>query len=477
MSSFVFRSSLLAAGFCLLSTAAFVLPAHAEDDMIDISADLKFQSIGEKDGTLPDISEDWTQSGAADLRIKVTAKPYTDTTIYAEGRAVDIGGNLGVDDDTGSTSSAEDFVEWRQSWIKFTDIAGIAPLGLQAGRQRISEPRGLWWNKDIDAVRVLYDSTEFSGFLGLAENLASYTSTSDFMEDEQDRLRVLGEGSWLFAANNRLEGRFLYENDHSGMEDIGSRIRANDRDTEDDNLFWGGVRLAGENPAPRMSSVSGVGYSVELLGVGGEEQLQTSAATADPDFRRVTGANVRDVFGWALDANLDVTFDAPLRPTVVLGYAFGSGDDGEGNDSGFRQSDLQGNSSRLGVSSSGVRNYGEVLRPELSNLHILTAGVGVPVMSASDTSLVYHAYWLAQNATSLRSSGVDGALNGDDRYVGQGLDLITNVALGDDFGLKGGYLKDTKLRIALGGFDAGSAYGTEDDEMAYRGLMELKFRF
>ena len=84
---------------------------------------------------------------------------------------------------------------------------------------------------------------------------------------------------------------------------------------------------------------------------------------------------------------------------------------------------------------------------------------------------------MAQDATSLRSSGVDGALNGNDHYVGQGLDLITNVALGDDFGLKGSYLKDTKLRIALGGFDAGSAYGTEDDEMAYRGLMELKFRF
>ncbi len=123
MSSLVFRSSLLAAGFCLLSAAAFVSPAHAEDGMIDISADLKFQGIGERDDTLPDISEDWTQSGAADLRVKVTAKPYTDTTIYAEGRAVDIGGNLGVDDDTGSTSSAEDFVEWRQSWIKFTDIA------------------------------------------------------------------------------------------------------------------------------------------------------------------------------------------------------------------------------------------------------------------------------------------------------------------------------------------------------------------
>lgn len=477
-----FSRTVLVAGVSFLSLGVFAAPGFAapgDSDPLDITADLKFQGITEKNTALEDISDDWTRSGSADLRVKVTYKPYDNTTLYWEGRAIDTGGSLGAQDDSGSISAAEDFLEWRQSWIRFDEVAGLVPLSVQLGRQKFTEPRGLWWVKDIDAARVLYNTTEFNGFLGVSQALASYTTAEDFMEDDQDRLRFLGEGSWLFAPAHRAEARFMYEYDHSGMEDIGSRIRTNDRDTEDLNLVWAGLRLVGEPPAPaRLSSIASVGYSLELLGVTGETQTQTSASTADPAFRRVTGANVRDVFGWGLDANLDVTFDAPWRPTVILGYAYGSGDDGEGDDSAFRQTGLHGNSSKLGEASGGMRNYGEVLRPELSNIHVLTAGVGVPVLKASDTTLLYHAYWLADDETGLRSSGISASTNGTDSYLGQGLDLVTNVSLGQEMGLTNTYLRDTKLRVALGGFDSGDAYGPSgDDETAYRGLMELKFRF
>ncbi len=71
-------------------------------------------------------------------------------------------------------------------------------------------------------------------------------------------------------------------------------------------------------------------------------------------------------------------FDHKLKPSVTLGYALGSGDDASTSDvdESFRQTGLQDNSAKFnGVTR--LKYYGEVLNPELSNLSVLTAGVGI----------------------------------------------------------------------------------------------------
>ena len=139
-----------------------------------------------------------------------------------------------------------------------------------------------------------------------------------------------------------------------------------------------------------------------------EYWLDAAAVFGDETFTEysgMTGSRVVEVVdshsvsGGGFD--LGGTWFLPLfgRTAVTAGYAYGSGDPGmeEFRDTGFRQTGLQDNSDKfLGVAS--FRYYGELLDPELSNLHVVTAGVGLRFFKKSSIDLVYHWYRQAQAA-------------------------------------------------------------------------------
>lgn len=464
-------------------TLAMTLPcAHAEDRVgppLTFDGELKYQSIGEDNLDLTDDGLNHTPS--VEGRLKIKAFLPQDITAYWEGRAVKTRSGGTVEDDSGlqTAGSVDAFAEWRQSWVRFDEAFNVVPLSFQVGRQRISEPRALWWNKDFDAARMMYDTTLFNGMLGLGENLASYrTSQDDFDASDKNRLRAFAEGSWMYHPDHHADLRFLYENDHSGLEPVGSLVSTNDRDNDDAKLLWAGARLWGEKSL-NTGLFSGLDYALDLMGVRGTEKSLRTTASADPAVRSVTGSTEKDVRGWGLDAAVDLTLNAPLKPTLTLGYAFGSGDDDttDAKDHAFRQTDLNGNATRIGLSSTGIRNYGEVLRPELTNLHILTAGVGFPLFTSSDLTFLYHAYFLDEKAAPLGSASVTGTLTGTDSNLGQGLDAVASFDLSKELGLTAPFLDRTSLKMALGAFRAGDAYGADEGETAMRGVMEIRFRF
>ena len=118
-----------------------------------------------------------------------------------------------------------------------------------------------------------------------------------------------------------------------------------------------------------------------------------------------------------------------------------------------------------------------MLRPRLSNIHILALGATAPAFSACDVGLIYRYYRLADNATSLSSLFVNAPLDGRDKNLGQGVDLLFNMNIQKEFSLTLPQLKDLSLRTSLGLFRAGSAYGTASGETAVRGLAELRITF
>lgn len=457
-------------------------PAQAKDQIgppLTFEGELKYQSIGEDNLDLTDDGLNHTPS--VEGRLKIKAFLPQDITAYWEGRAVKTRSGGTVEDDTGlqTPGSVDAFAEWRQSWVRFDEALGIVPLSFQIGRQRLSEPRALWWNKDFDAVRMMYDTTLFNGMLGLGENLASYrTSQDDFDASDKDRLRAFAEGSWMYHPDHHADLRLFFEKDHSGIEPVGAAVPTNDRDNDDARLLWAGARLWGEKSL-NSGVLSGLDYAVDLMGVRGTEKSLGTTASADPAFRTVTGSSERDVRGWGLDANIDFALNAPLKPTLTLGYAFGSGDDDttDGTDDAFRQTELNGNATRIGLSSTGIRNYGEVLRPELTNIHILTAGVGFPLFMSSDLTFLYHVYFLDEKAAPLGSASVSGTLTGEDSNLGQGLDAVASFDLSSELGLTSTFFDKTSLKMALGAFRAGDAYGIDEGETAMRGAVELRFRF
>jgi alginate production protein len=148
---------------------------------------------------------------------------------------------------------------------------------------------------------------------------------------------------------------------------------------------------------------------------------------------RGTDETSQRLSGYGFDVGATYQFmDVPLHPSATLGYAFGSGDNraGDGRNREFRQTGLQSNEARF-AGIAKFRVYGEALDPELTNLRIMTAGLGVRPAANFSVDLVYHRYWLNEVATDLRSTELTALMNQVDgsssRDVGSGLDIVIGV--------------------------------------------------
>ena len=120
--------------------------------------------------------------------------------------------------------------------------------------------------------------------------------------------------------------------------------------------------------------------------------------------------------------------DVRFNPNVTLGFAFATGDNdpsGHKNNE-FRQTGLQSNESRFaGVSEFLV--YGEALDPELSNLKILTVGLGFRPSPDISLDFVFHKYWLYNKTEELRNSGITAVMNGESKDVGNAFDIVIGL--------------------------------------------------
>jgi len=142
--------------------------------------------------------------------------------------------------------------------------------------------------------------------------------------------------------------------------------------------------------------------------------------------------------GYALDGGTIVTFaQVPLRPRLILGYAWGSGDDNNGQVSKrYRQTGLQGNETGFGGLSK-YKIYGDTLDPELSNIHILTAGAGVTFDERFSLDVIGHYYrqhhlaGLVKNSTEL-----------DAKY-----DRLTTKKLGSALDIVAGWRINSQFRL------------------------------
>ena len=444
---------------------------------VKLDTDLRFQASDLRNSDLGTHGAKNIGLAAAEAKFKLTADLNAATLLFWEGRAVGGVGRSGFQSsDTGRVTSNKNFLEWRQSYLEFKDIGGSVPSSIRVGRQKVVEPYGLWYNENFDAVYYTYDKTFFKGSLIGGQNLTSYrTGTRDFNENDEDLARVLAEGSWQYYYDHFFETRVMFQDDHSGIN-VGDVEDASDLDTGESNLFWAGVRAAGKTHS-FLEGADKIAYRADLMIVNGDEDVATYGAPA-AGRRTVTAVTGQDVHGWGFDAAVDVPLPN-MKPLMHLGYAFGSGDGNSADttDHAFRQSGMEGNFGRFGALSENTDNYGTVLRPDLSNIHVVSAGFTMPVMDASNMGAIYRYYRLDHAATSLASSGVSNVLNGTDRDLGQGVDLLFNMDVLKDTNVKFGRVQDVAFRSSLGFFRAGDAFGGGDGNTAVRGLVELKVGF
>jgi alginate production protein len=240
-------------------------------------------------------------------------------------------------------------------------------------------------------------------------------------------------------------------------------IRSNQVDETDANLRWIGLRGRGRIKAKIPGKTY---YWFDLASVTGK-QLDYDFASLNATSDIVTGSSRRSIRGWGYDVGASVELPFTFKPYLTLGYAKGSGDKRRGGrDTRFRQTGLHNNNGKF-RGLTRFRYYGEVLRPDLSNMSVSTLAFGTPIKGNRWIEAIWHRYRQPVAEDRISGSRLDMSPNGISRKIGEEYDIILShrPSANWDFEFTGG------------GFRAGDAFGTEQGRWAWLAELKVDFNF
>jgi alginate production protein len=276
----------------------------------------------------------------------------------------------------------ESELEIKQAYITFRDI--VDGVSLSVGREYIGDERNWVLDEEMDGASLRLRN-ELAGveFAYRREGMFPRDVLQPEYTRYPDYYFALGYAG--VSADQRLDPFLIYQDGHEG--------------TTDEDLLFVGLQS-------KFRFSDGLDGWADVALVIGE------------------ATDRRDVRGVGFDVGITKTSKTlPLVPYFTAAVAYGSGDDGSGTDTAFRQTGLQGNSDRFGGVTS-LNYYGEVLDPELSNLGIVTLGLGVRPTPHSSIDLVYHRYHQTRTESGFRYVAIDEDPNGESHHVGDELDLV-----------------------------------------------------
>jgi alginate production protein len=235
-------------------------------------------------------------------------------------------------------------------------------------------------------------------------------------------------------------------------------VKEKREDSSDAKLWWGGLRAIGKVPAAGYGDVS---YWADAAIVQGNEKL-LELEDEGHRLKRVVSRKVQRVGGWAIDVGGRWASQLPARPIFTLGYALGSGDkDPErGADRAFRQTGLQSNDEEF-------RTYGELLRPELSNLSVPVLAVQFPILSKTYVEFAYRHFRQHYAAPFLRDARIEANPNGVNKNIGQEWMIYSAIK----------EWNDVEIELVAAAFRAGRAYGALTGKKAYSFFTKVTYGF
>ena len=404
--------------------------------------------------------EDDSVSLGQELKVELFYAPTDSVWVYLKNKAL-------YEADVYSEDGAREFeqsVERDEHWLYVASLFG-SNVSLQIGRQRFRDDRRWWWDESLDALRLHYDTFTTHGEFAIAEELWKDRFEAGAIDPEDEQvLRALGSYSWSRTRNLTLSAFGLYAFDHSGGASLADRTSGIREDESDGRLVWLGARADGRIPVFTLDPVD---YHLTAATVTGRETR--IEYDTDPDGQsRVDERSRHNVFGLAFDSAASWALPLPLRPSLSVGYAFATGDrspDGR-TDHTFRQTGLQENRARH-HGAIRFRYYGEVLQPELSNLHVATAGIGFPLLGSSSIDVVYHYFEQVVGIDEVQGSRLRADPDGEKRTLGQELDLILGIQEWEHL----------EIRLAGGVFLAGPAFGDNEGEISVGLSLKLDYSF
>ncbi len=375
-----------------------------------------------------------------------SAKIFAESTLYKQGG--------------GSEFAAG--AELNEAWLLQTNLFGTA-LALQAGRQQVQDRREWWWDEDLDAARLHYFGKKVRGFVGVGREFGHKSTLGRLDPEDRGIVRAFGNVRWTWTDRNDIELYALHQNDLSGNRRLGSTISNRNNDENDAKLTWMGLRARGR---VKIKIPGKFYYWADLAQVRGVDRMaEFSALDSTRDI--VTATSRRKVKGWAYDVGASFELPFKFEPYLTVGYARGSGDRnrGAGKNRAFRQTGLHNNNGKF-RGLSRFRYYGEVLRPDLSNIKIATIALGAPIGESNWIEAVYHGYWQPVADDRIAGSRLDRDPNGTSRRLGQEIDLIFSHRP---------EASAWEFELTAGAFRAGPAFDAEEGRWA--GLVEMKLDY
>jgi len=312
----------------------------------------------------------------------------------------------------------------RQAYIAFPKV--FKHVSLAIGRQRYKDVRAWWYDERIDAARLVWSADAWSVALSSAVDKVRGDDLLHKGGSKNNHFKILNV---RYQARKHLEHNFYL-------------IKKNDHEKRDkENPLFFGVQSAGR-VTPDLH------YWLNAAAVRG------------------TAKGTR-IEAYGLDLGFGYRFNLPTKPFLMVGVAYGSGDDqaNDRRDRNFRQTGLEDNDGRL-FGYNTYNYYGEVIDVGLSNLWITTLGVGFTPTKNTSIEWVYHTYQQVHRQDELFDSDLDQDPNGQDRDIGQALDLVMAYRAS----------KQLNFGLILGVFKPGQGFDGNPGN-AYIGKFESSYRF
>ncbi|MDH3630683.1 MAG: alginate export family protein [Gammaproteobacteria bacterium] len=310
----------------------------------------------------------------------------------------------------------------------------------------------LWWDEELDGVRLQSYYGNFELMLGLTEEQARENTDEDFIDPEvEDVQRLLASLGWEFADNQSLHFYYLDQQDDSSVFVDGQTLDTDKEDEEDADLTWTGFGYLGEFDSDTLGE-----FDIELhyAHVSGDETVTEfededlpkgrSEVDGDPEKSRVSGDAHSFMLNWS------PTFADDW--SLVIGRAQGERD--------FRQTGLQGDS----------EVFGELYQPEISNLIVDVIGIEWEAWDGIEIALLSFDYEQDKLAGETRDTSIELDREDDElisRDLGRELDLVVTFNI----------IERLEIILIAAEFDAGRAYGEFSDETSDFWKIELEYIF
>ncbi|MDX1609381.1 MAG: alginate export family protein [Halofilum sp. (in: g-proteobacteria)] len=452
----VVRACLLAGSFAspVIAAAGGSAEAGRGADSLELGSAIELEAHHLADFALDTRARDDLLRREAELVGEVTWRPRADVLAFGELALVAEREDHGGD----RPDESADALERGETWVQFERAFG-RELALTLGRPAFSDPRSWWWDDDLDGLRMDLARGDWDATLGLAQELAPTSTSDDFIDPEaEDVRRLLAHAGWRHSDALRLDGFALVQRDRSGGFRSGRVIDSERVDESDLDARWLGLRVSGVIAAGAAAKLH---YWADLATVSGDE-VATAFVDLGDGRSRADGAERRRLRGRALDLGVEWHLATAAARVLGLRYAQGSGDrdPDDGTDRAYRETGLRDQDAEF-------RLYGELLRPELSNLRVGTISLGAEPGAGTRVTLGYHRFRQVYAADELAGSRLETDPTGASPDIGEEISLVVELEPGEDL----------ELEFAAAIFRASDAFGARSGRRAHSLFGQLTWGF